>query len=585
MDVRSLDETVKGLDGGIELLFKLGLFLVPPTLGERSHSGLNRLHVRLEFGVESLEFLRESTKFCRIGDGLGHDRPPEGFGKYRECTGKEVVTLPGTGFSTLEKEVKMTENNLINGQWVGSDSGATFEVNDPATGRVVGRVPDAGAAEARRAVDAAWNASSAWAGRPAIERAQMLQALSARLAEDREDLARLLTEEQGKPLAEARAEIDYARSFFEISAEASALIRDETPSVRGKKIRVHRRPIGVAAAITPWNFPIAMLAKKMAPAMAVGCTQVLKPAEQTPLSAIALLESAVASGLPAGVVNLVTGDPAAIGAAWLEDSRVRKFSFTGSTEVGRILMRGAATNLPRLSLELGGHAPMIVFEDASVDRAVEIAMAAKFRNGGQTCICPNRFLIHRSLHDEFVSKLASRSAALTSGHGHDPEVVLGPMIDDAAIEKVEAHVADAVEKGATVVTGGRRRRVEGLQDRFFEPTVLTGCTSHMRCWREETFGPVCPVRIFDDEAEALAVANDSDFGLASYVVTNDEERIRRLGDELRTGIIGVNDPGPAVAGVPFGGVKHSGFGREGGRWGLEEYLELVTVSAIDPASR
>jgi succinate-semialdehyde dehydrogenase/glutarate-semialdehyde dehydrogenase len=584
VNIRGLDEAVERFDGGIELLFKLCLLLIPPTLRERSHPRLDGLHVRLEFGVESLEILRESTKFGRIGDGLGHDMPPEGFGKWCECTGKEVVTLPGTGISTPEKEIKMMESNLIGGRWVGADSGETFEVSNPATDQVVGRVPNAGADEARRAVDAAFDALPGWAARTAIERAEVLETLSARLAEDREELAALLTEEQGKPLAESRAEIDYGRSFFEVSAKACQAIRDEMPLVPGKKVRVHRRPVGVAAAITPWNFPMAMLAKKMAPAMAVGCTQVLKPAEQTPLSAIALLERAMASGVPAGVLNLVTGDPAAIGAAWLEDPRVRKLSFTGSTEVGRILMRGAATNLQRLSLELGGHAPMIVFEDASVDLAVDIAMAAKFRNGGQTCICPNRFLIHRDLHDRFASMLAIRSAALISGRGHDPGIDLGPMIDDRAIEKVEAHVADAVKLGATLVTGGGRRRMEGLADRFFEPTVLTGCTSRMRCWNEETFGPVCPIRMFDDESEALAVANDSSFGLASYVVTNDQERIRRLGDDLHTGIIGVNDPGPAVAGVPFGGVKHSGFGREGGRWGLEEYLELVTVSSVEPAA-
>lgn len=478
----------------------------------------------------------------------------------------------------------MTETNLIDGRWVGADSGASFEIRDPATDRVVGRVPNAGAEEARRAVDAAFGAFSAWAARPAVERAEVLDALAARLISDRDELAALLTEEQGKPLAEARAEIDYARSFFEVSARTCLSIRDESPSVPGKKVRVHRRPVGVAAAITPWNFPIAMLAKKMAPAMAVGCTQVLKPAEQTPLSAIALLERAMDSGVPSGVLNLVTGDPSAIGAAWLQDSRVRKFSFTGSTEVGRLLMQGAATNLQRLSLELGGHAPMIVFEDASVERAVDIAMAAKYRNGGQTCICPNRFLIHGDLHDRFVSRLASRSAGLVSGRGDRPGVDLGPMIDDAAISKVESHVADAIDRGAEVVTGGDRRRVEGLADRFFAPTVLTECTSEMRCWTEETFGPVCPIRRFEDEDEAMAMANDSVFGLASYVVTDDQERIRRLGDELHTGIIGVNDPGPAVASVPFGGVKHSGFGREGGRWGLEEYLELVTVSTIEPTS-
>ncbi|MDG1979533.1 MAG: NAD-dependent succinate-semialdehyde dehydrogenase [Phycisphaerales bacterium] len=475
----------------------------------------------------------------------------------------------------------MRQANLIDGKWVEADSGRTLEVLDPATDARVGSVPVMGAAETRRAVDAAAEAFPAWAARPVEARAATLLDLSARMAAKRAGLAALMTAEQGKPLAEAEAEVDYARSFFEVAADAVHTLEDEHPEVPGKSIRVHRRPVGVAVAITPWNFPLAMLAKKVAPALAVGCTQIVKPAEQTPLSAIAFAEIAVEAGVPAGVLNLLTGAPAPIAETLLEDPRVRKLSFTGSTEVGRLLMRGGATNLLRLSLELGGHAPMLVFEDADIESAVRIAMAAKYRNGGQTCICPNRFLVHASIHDAFVAALAEASAALVSGIGTRPGVSLGPMIDDAAIEKVEAHVTDALRRGATVVTGGGRRKVEGAADRFHEPTVLTGCTVEMKCWREETFGPVCPVRAFRGDDEAIALANDSEYGLAAYAITSNPRRIERLGLELRTGVVGINDPGPAVAAVPFGGVRHSGFGREGGRWGLEEYLEIVTVSQAD----
>ncbi|MHC4792781.1 MAG: NAD-dependent succinate-semialdehyde dehydrogenase [Planctomycetota bacterium] len=472
----------------------------------------------------------------------------------------------------------MREANLIDGAWVAADSGRTLEVLDPATDALIGSVPAMGGAETRRAVDAAAGAFPAWAARPVEARAATLHAISARMAANRSSLAALMTAEQGKPLAEAEAEVDYARSFFEVAASAVEMLEDEHPEVPGKSIRVHRRPVGVAVAITPWNFPIAMLAKKVAPALAVGCTQILKPAEQTPLSAIAFAELAVEAGVPAGVLNLVTGEPAPIAEVLLEDARVRKLSFTGSTEVGRLLMREGATNLLRLSLELGGHAPMLVFEDADVESAVRIAMAAKYRNGGQTCICPNRFIVHESIHDSFVAALAASSAALVSGIGTQPGVTLGPMIDDAAIEKVEAHVADAIRLGATLVTGGGRRRVAGAADRFHEPTVLAGCTGEMRCWREETFGPVCPVRMFRDDDEGIELANDSEYGLAAYAITSEPARIERLGAVLRAGVIGINDPGPAVAAVPFGGIRHSGFGREGGRWGLEEYLEIVTVS-------
>ena len=435
----------------------------------------------------------------------------------------------------IPEDHSMREANLIDGRWVAADSGRTLQVLDPATDAVVGRVPAMGGAETRRAVDAAAGAFPEWAARPVEARSTTLRAISALLTARRSELAAVMTAEQGKPLAEAEAEVDYARSFFEVAASAVHTLPDERPEVPGKSIRVHRRPVGVAVAITPWNFPLAMLAKKVAPALAVGCTQIVKPAEQTPLSAIAFAEVAVEAGVPAGVLNLLTGDPAPIAEVLLEDPRVRKLSFTGSTEVGRLLMRGGATNLLRLSLELGGHAPMLVFEDADIESAVRITMAAKYRNGGQTCICPNRFLVHESIHDGFVAALAEASAALVSGIGTRPGIDLGPLIDDAAIEKVEGHVEDAVRLGAKVVTGGGRRHVEGAADRFLEPTVLVGCTDEMRCWREETFGPVCPVRSFRDDDEAIALANDSEYGLAAYAITSNPARIDRLGGDLRGG--------------------------------------------------
>jgi succinate-semialdehyde dehydrogenase/glutarate-semialdehyde dehydrogenase len=468
--------------------------------------------------------------------------------------------------------------NLIGGVWTTADDRSTFDVVDPATGNTVASVPNVGSAEVRRAIDAASAVRSDWEATPVADRIEILHRIAAGLLAAEDDLAAIIVSENGKPMREARAEVAYAASFFPAAADAVAGIEDEFVPVDGKRVRVRYRPVGVSAAITPWNFPLAMLAKKTAPALATGCPQIVKPAEQTPLSAIAFAQIAMEAGVPSGVLSLVTGDPAAIGAAILGDPRVRKLSFTGSTEVGRLLMRGAAERMLRLSLELGGHAPMLVFEDADLDEAVRISLAAKFRNGGQTCVCPNRFLVQRRVHDAFVDRLAKAVASLRSGHGLDHEVDLGPLIDDAGMAKVMAHIDDAVANGATVVTGGGRRVVPGCVDRFPEPTVLTGVGPGMRCWHEETFGPVCPVRAFDDEAEAIALANDTEFGLASYAITQDDDRTERLGRSLESGIIGINDPVPAIAVVPFGGLKLSGFGREGGKWGVHEYLEPVTVS-------
>ena len=474
----------------------------------------------------------------------------------------------------------MNTANIVGNHRIPAAKDREMMVLDPATDELVATVPDCGAAETIQAIDAAADAFQRWRLVPAADRASVLLAFAEALTADRERLASILTREQGKPLAESRMEIDYAASFLPVAAEAVLGIEDERIDLPGKDVQVRHRPLGVTAAITPWNFPIAMLAKKTAPALAAGCVQVVKPAEQTPLSAIAFAEIGLRVGIPPGVLNVITGSPEPIGEALLADPRVRKISFTGSTEIGRLLMRGGARNLLRLSLELGGHAPLIVFEDADLDQAIDVAITAKFRNAGQTCISPNRFLIHHSLHDAFVDRLVVAATSLVSGRGDQDGVQLGPLIDDAAVAKVFAHVEDATASGASLACGGGRRTFAGLTDRFPEPTVLVNTGPDMLCWQEETFGPVCPVRSFTDDDEALELANDTEYGLAGYAITDDPERIARLGRDLQAGIIGINDGGPAVAQVPFGGIKHSGFGREGGRWGVQEYLELTTVSCI-----
>ena len=470
---------------------------------------------------------------------------------------------------------------FIGGAFVPARGGRRFTVRNPATDEAVATVADGGLDDARAAVAAAAAAFPAWKSMSAAERARPMRRLAELMARDADRLADLCTQECGKPLAESRTEVAYAASFLEWFAEEGRRVYGETiPATDpAKRLLVLRRPCGVAAAITPWNFPVAMVTRKMGPALAAGCTQVVKPAEQTPLSALALAALAQEAGIPAGVLNVVTGlDAAAISDAFFDNLHVRHVSFTGSTEVGRLLLAKSAANVVRTSLELGGHAPFVVFDDADLDAAVAGAVASKFRNAGQTCICANRFLVQRGVHDEFVGRLARAVSALTVGDGRAAGTQVGPLIDDAGLRKAEAHVADAVAAGAAVRTGGGRVRVEGRADRFMAPTVLSGVTPAMRCFREETFGPVAPVCAFGTEADALRMANDTPYGLAGYLWTRDGARIVRMAEELQFGVVGINDALPAVAQAPFGGVKHSGLGREGGHHGIEEYLDLRYVS-------
>jgi succinate-semialdehyde dehydrogenase/glutarate-semialdehyde dehydrogenase len=470
--------------------------------------------------------------------------------------------------------------NLIGGEWVNADGGGTIDVHDPATDEFIASVPDCGTAETRRAIEAAERALPEWRARTAEERAEPLRRLAALMDEHGDRLARLMTMEQGKPVGEARGEINYARSFISWAAEeGKRLYGDIVPaSSRNKRILVLQQPVGVTAAITPWNFPSAMITRKIGPALAAGCTSIIKPAEFTPLSAIAIGELALEAGIPAGVVNVVTGKPKAIGEEMLSNPIVRKLSFTGSTEVGRILMRQGAENLTRLSLELGGHAPFIVFDDADVQAAVQGAMACKFRNAGQTCICANRFYVQDGIYEAFVAGLEREMRALRIGRGLDDGIDIGPLINDKAIEKVESHVNNACELGGRVRAGGKRAHLAGLADRFYEPTIIEGFTHDMKLAIEETFGPVAPIQRFTLEEEALRAANDSPFGLAAYFYTRDASRLMRVAEGLEYGIIGANDGGPSTAQAPFGGMKHSGYGREGGKYVMHEYLELKYVS-------
>jgi succinate-semialdehyde dehydrogenase/glutarate-semialdehyde dehydrogenase len=475
----------------------------------------------------------------------------------------------------------MKHGMFVSGTFGPARGGRVFGVRNPATLQTIASAADAGTSDVHAAVSAAAAAFPAWRDLAALERARPLRRLAELMVRDAERLADLCSQECGKPLAEARTEVAYAASFLEWYAEEGRRTYGETipSSDPAKRLMVMKRPCGVAAAITPWNFPLAMVTRKMGPALAAGCTQVVKPAEQTPLSALAIAELSVEAGLPAGVLNVVPGtDAAAIASVFFQRPEVRHVSFTGSTEVGRLLIRQSADRIVRVSLELGGHAPFIVFDDADVDAAVAGAIASKFRNAGQTCVCANRFLVQRGIHDAFVERMAAAVSALTVGDGRAPGTHIGPLIDDAGLAKAEAHVADAVALGARAVTGGKRATVPGCADRFLQPTLLVGVTPQMRCFREETFGPVAPVTAFDTEAEALHLANDTPYGLAAYVWTRDGGRIMRMSESLEYGIVGVNDALPAVAQAPFGGVKQSGLGREGGRQGIEEYLDLRYVS-------
>ena len=474
----------------------------------------------------------------------------------------------------------MQTKNLINGQWVEAASGESIDVVNPATDERIAQVPSMSADETRDAIGAAHDAQSDWATRTAEDRGRLLRALAELMKRDEDRLARLMTMEQGKPLAEARGEINYARSFIDWAAdEGKRLYGDIVPATNAdQRILALRQPVGVAAIITPWNFPAAMIARKLGPALACGCSVVIKPAQDTPLSALAIGELACEAGIPDGVINIVTGDSSTIGDAMLSDARVRKLSFTGSTGVGQKLMKKAAEHVLRVSLELGGHAPFIVFDDADLEKAVDGAIACKFRNAGQTCICANRFYVQDGVFDEFMERFAAKIDALEVGDGLRDGVQIGPLISDAAVEKVERHVDDATSKGGRVVVGGRRVQVDGLADRFYAPTLIDGMTSDMLLNRDETFGPVAPVARFDDEDEAIRRANDSPYGLAAYFYTTDASRLMRVAEALEYGVVGANDGAPSTAQAPFGGVKHSGFGREGGRYVMSEYSELKYVS-------
>lgn len=462
---------------------------------------------------------------------------------------------------------------LIGGEWVSADSGAVIEVRNPATGAVLATVPDMGAAETRHAIEIAQAAMVGWAARTAGDRARILRRFYDLTMAEQEALASLLTREQGKPIKEARAEIAYAASFIEwFSEEARRAYGEVIPGhAADKRIVVLKQPIGVVAAITPWNFPSAMITRKIGPALAAGCTVVLKPATQTPLSALALAALALEAGVPPGVFNVVTGSAREIGGELTRHPAVRKISFTGSTEVGRTLMAQSAATIKKLSLELGGNAPFIVFDDADVDAAVEGALVSKFRNSGQTCVCTNRFFVQEGIHDAFVAKLAARVAQMQLGDGMDAATDLGPLIDDKACAKVAEHIADALAQGARLETGGKAARREGT---YFEPTVLSEVTDTMLVAREETFGPLAPVMRFRTEAEVLERANASEFGLAGYVYTRDLARTWRVSEALETGMIGINTGLISTEVAPFGGIKQSGLGREGSRHGMDDYLEL-----------
>lgn len=491
------------------------------------------------------------------------------------------MTVPVTKLvSRYTEEGFVQTKNLINGQWIDASQGGTLDVTNPATDELITRVPSIGTSETRAAIDAAWEARSAWAAKSASERGSLIVALAGLMRRDTDRLAALMTREQGKPLAESRGEIAYAISFLDWAAEEGKRIYGDIipASVPDKRILVLRQPVGVTAIITPWNFPAAMITRKLGPALAAGCTVVIKPAEATPLSALAIGELACEAGFPPGVINIITGNPSDIGDVLFDDDRIRKLSFTGSTDVGRLLMTKASKNLLRLSLELGGHAPFIVFDDADLDHAVSAAIACKFRNAGQTCICANRFYIQSGIYEEFNARFADAIKQLTLGDGSQPGIDVGPLINDAAMVKVESQIDNARSLGAKVITGGKRRSINDMADRFFEPTLIEGLTPEMLISHEETFGPVAPVARFTNEDEVIKLANASEFGLAAYFFTRDASRLMRVAEALEYGIIGANDGGPSTAQAPFGGVKHSGFGREGGRYVMDEYTEIKYIS-------
>jgi succinate-semialdehyde dehydrogenase/glutarate-semialdehyde dehydrogenase len=480
----------------------------------------------------------------------------------------------------LTRSDLIIEHAIIGGERVRSADGRTLVVKNPADSQVIAKVPDCGPAEAARAIDAAERAFATWRTTTAKERANLLKGWFAQLIENKEDLARLISLEQGKPIQESRSEVAYGASFIEWFAEEAKRAYGEIipETVRGRKLLVLKEPVGIAATITPWNFPIAMLTRKLGPALAAGCTVLSKPAEDTPLSALAVAMLAEAAGIPAGVINIIPASrertPQVVD-VWLKDARVRKISFTGSTAVGKHLMRESAVTLKRLSLELGGNAPFIVFDDADLDEAVEGAIASKFRNTGQTCVCANRIFVQEKVFDAFAEKLAAAVQKLKVGAAWEDGVEQGPLINDRALAKVEQHLEDAVSKGARVLTGGRRHPRGGT---FFEPTVIAGATPDMKLANEETFGPIAPLFRFKDEQDAIRLANATPFGLAAYFYARDLGRVWRVATALECGMVGINEGVISTEVAPFGGVKESGFGREGARQGLDEFLNLKYIA-------
>ncbi len=465
----------------------------------------------------------------------------------------------------------------IDGKWIEADNGATLTVRNPATGDIIGTVPALGAAETRRAIEAAHRAQPAWRNRLAKERAAILRRLFNLMIENTDDLALIMTAEQGKPLAESKGEIAYAASFIEwFAEEGKRIYGDMVPqNQQGRRILVMKEPIGVFAAITPWNFPAAMITRKAGPGWAAGCTGVIRPASQTPFSALALAVLAERAGMPAGVCNVITGPSGPVGGELTSNPLVRKLTFTGSTEVGVKLLAQIAPTVKKASMELGGNAPFIVFDDADLDQAVIGAMASKFRNAGQTCVCANRLLVQAGVYEAFTAKLKVAVAALRVGNGMEPGVTQGPMINQDAVAKVEAHISDALARGAHVALGGKRHALGG---NFFEPTILTDVPRTADIFREETFGPAAALFRFETEAEAIEMANDTEFGLAAYFYSRDVGRIFRVAEALEYGIVGVNEGIISTEVAPFGGVKSSGLGREGGKYGIEDYLEIKYVA-------
>ena len=483
------------------------------------------------------------------------------------------MTTQATTGVALSDEKLFRQTCYVDGGWVNAPSGATINVDNPATGEIIGTVPKLGAAETRQAIEAADRAMPAWRKKTAKERAGVMRRWYELMLQHQEDLARLMTIEQGKPLTESRGEVVYAAGFLEwFGEEAKRVYGDTIPGHQpDKRIVVIKQPIGVVACITPWNFPLAMITRKAGPAIASGCTVVLKPASQTPFSALALAELGERAGIPRGVFNVITGSASEIGGELTANPIVRKLSFTGSTSVGKLLMEQCAGTVKKVSLELGGNAPFIVFDDADLDAAVEGAIASKYRNTGQTCVCANRLYVQDGVYDTFAAKLSQAVAKLKPANGLEPGATQGPLIDDKAVAKVEEHLADALAHGAKVIAGGHRHALGG---RFFEPTVLAGVTQSMLIAHEETFGPVAPLFRFTTDEEALTLANDTEFGLAAYFYARDIGRVWRAAEGIESGIIGINTGLISTEVAPFGGVKESGLGREGSKYGIEEFLEI-----------